>query len=79
MSEVAAILSEHDLAALGKKVRITSKRSKLTETLLKTHIDECAKRQLWVLRVGAATFGWVVLHSPEAALALAKIVKVIVP
>lgn len=68
-----------EISKIRKKLVSTSIRSKRTDKMLQSHIDECAKLQKWVLRLGIVTLIWVVTHSPEAVKAFAGAARVLFP
>lgn len=67
------------LGRLRKKVKFMDLRTRQTQASLNAHMVECARMQKWVLRVGAVTLAWVMVHSPEAAKAAAEVAKVLFP
>lgn len=66
------------VAELKKQVKSVRIRSKKTNAMLVTHIDECAKMQRWVLRGVAGILFWIMTHSPEASAVADKILPLIV-
>ncbi len=64
---------------LSRKLRFTSRRGKRNEKVILGHIESCERLHKRVFTVCLVILAWVVGHSPESAVAFAKIAKILFP